>query len=211
MKTKIALAQITLVAAALLAGPTLALAEPRLPDIPPEARDAAQKKAVDDYLAARKVPLTTGPFMPMMYSPEALSAVRGTGDYFRFKSSLGPALTEFVAVLVAREWSTDYEWSAHEQDAGKYGIGPAMIAQIAAGARPDGMTPDQALCYDYVTELFHNKQVSDATFAKAEARFGKKGVVDMTGVVGYYVMIAMQLNVAQTPPLPGGHKLPRFP
>ena len=207
MKTQIALA----LAAALIAGPALAIAAPRLPDVPPEARDAAQKKAVDDYLAARKVPLTTGPFMPMMYSPEALSAVRGTGDYFRFKSSLGPALTEFVAVLVAREWSTDYEWSAHLQDAGKYGISPAMMIQIANGARPDGMSADQALCYDYVTELFHNKQVSDATFNKAEARFGKKGVVDMTGVVGYYVMIAMQLNVAQTPPLPGSPKLPRFP
>jgi 4-carboxymuconolactone decarboxylase len=39
--------------------------------------------------------------------------------------------------------------------------------------------------------------VSDATFKRAEQRFGNKGVVDMTGISGYYTFLAMQLNVAR--------------
>jgi 4-carboxymuconolactone decarboxylase len=53
--------------------------------------------------------------------------------------------------------------------------------------------------------------VSDATFARAEKRFGRQGVVDLTGINGYYTLLAMQLNMAQYPLPQGGQPLPRFP
>lgn len=200
-------------AALILATPALAAPAPatRLPNITAEKMTPAQKKAMDDYRAARGIPLTQGPFMPMLYSPEAMTAARAAGDYFRFKAAIGPKLTEFVALLVAREWSADYEWSAHAGEAAKYDISPTMIADMRVGRRPEGMSPDQTICWDFVSELFRNKQVSDKTFEQARARFGEQGVVDITGIVGYYTLLAMQLNVAKTPPQGATGGLPRLP
>jgi 4-carboxymuconolactone decarboxylase len=195
----------------LLAAPAFAAPAPRLPNIPPAQLDAEQKRALADYKAARGVELTQGPFMPMLYSPGAMTAARAAGDYFRFKPSIGAKLTEFIALLVAREWSADYEWSAHAGEAAKYDITPAMIEAMRVGRRPDAMSPAQTLAYDFVAELNHNKQVSDVTFERARARFGEKGVVDITGIVGYYTLLAMQLNVAQTPPSGPVPRLPRLP
>ena len=67
------------------------------------------------------------------------------------------------------------------------------------------------MVYDYTTELLKNRRVSDATYQRVQARFGDKGVVDLTGIAGYYTFLAMQLNVARykNPKDPG--KLPRLP
>jgi 4-carboxymuconolactone decarboxylase len=195
----------------LLATPALAAPAQRLPNIPASRLDAEQKQALADYKAARGAELTQGPFMPMLYSPGAMTAARAAGDYFRFKPSIGAKLTEFIALLVAREWSADYEWSAHAGEAARYDITPAMIEAMRVGRRPDAMSPDQTIAYDFVAELNHNKQVSDATYERARARFGEKGVVDITGIVGYYTLLAMQLNVAQTPPSGPIPRLPRLP
>ena len=63
-------------------------------------------------------------------------------------------------------------------------------------APPPGMSSDEEIVYDFTTELQKNKRVSDATFDRAEQRFGKKGVIDMAGIGGYYTFLAMQLNMA---------------
>ena len=68
------------------------------------------------------------------------------------------------------------------------------------------MTAEQAIVYDFATELNQQRQVSDATFARAEKQFGKQGVVDLAGICGYYTLLAMELNMAQypVPALPAG-------
>jgi 4-carboxymuconolactone decarboxylase len=73
------------------------------------------------------------------------------------------------------------------------------------------MSPDEETVFDFASELLRNKQVSDATFERAKARLGTQGVVDMTGIVGYYTFLAMQLNVAQYPAAADGNKLSPLP
>jgi 4-carboxymuconolactone decarboxylase len=73
------------------------------------------------------------------------------------------------------------------------------------------MSPDEEIAYDFTMELQNNKSVSDATYAKAEKRFGKKGAVDIAGISGYYTFLAMQLNMARHPAPPEAPPLPRFP
>ncbi len=73
------------------------------------------------------------------------------------------------------------------------------------------MAEEEAIAYDFATELQHNKSVSDVTYARALKQFGEQGVIDMTGVVGYYSMLAMILNVAQTPPDDNAPRLPSMP
>src|SRR3954449_7084082 len=127
-----------------------------------------------------------------MHSPEVMSQARAMGDYLRYKSGIGTTLSELVILVTAREWSQDYEWHVHAPIAAKAGIKPAIIDAIREGRRPDAMNDDEALVYDFSIELHRTKGVSDATWSRAEARFGKAGVVDLAGISGYYAFLAMQ-------------------
>lgn len=196
-------------AAALLAAPSLAMAADRLPTIPPAQYDPDQRQAAADFLAARQAPVS-GPFEPMMYSPDVMSRARAMGDYLRYKSRIGNTLSEFVILITAHDWSQDYEWSIHAPIAAKAGIAPSMIAAIHDGHRPEAMTSDEAILYDFATELLHDKRVSDASFANAEKRWGKPGVADIVGLIGYYTFDAMFLNVAKYK-AKDGTVLPRIP
>jgi 4-carboxymuconolactone decarboxylase len=200
--------QITL--AALCGFAMTAQAEERLPPIAPAQYTAEQKQAAADFEAARKVPVF-GPFEPMMHSPQVMSEARAMGDYLRFKSAIGNTLSELTILMTAREWTQEYEWSYHYPIALKIGIRPQVIDAIADGRRPTAMSTDEEIVYDYVSELLKTKQVSDTTFERAKARFGTKGVVDMTGIIGYYSFLAMQLNAAQYPMVKDGKKLPALP
>jgi len=188
----------------------VAQAQTRLPTIPPAAYTPEQKQAAADFEAARKVPVF-GPFEPLMYSPQVMTLARSMGDYLRYKPSIGTTLSELAILITAREWTQDYEWHVHAPIAAKVGIKPAVIEAIADGRRPAGMNEDEEIVYEFCIELHRNKRVSDASFARAEKRFGKPGVVDLTAIAGYYTLLAMQLNMAQYGLPADGRKLERFP
>jgi 4-carboxymuconolactone decarboxylase len=187
-----------------------AAAQQRLPTIPPANYTPEQKQAAADFEAARKTPVF-GPFEPLMHSPQVMSQARAMGDYLRYKSAIGTTLSELVILVTAREWTQDYEWYVHYPIALKSGIKPAVADAIADGRRPAGMTEDEETVYDFSIELHRNKRVSDTTYARAEKRFGKQGVVDLTGVNAYYTLLAMQLNMSQYDLPKDGKKLERFP
>ena len=189
---------------------TAAMAQERLPTIPPDQYTAEQKAAAEEFLAARKVPVF-GPFEPLMYSPDVMSQARAMGDYLRYKSRIGTTLSELVILVTAREWTQDYEWYVHAPIAAKAAIKPEIIEAIRDGRRPTGMSEDEELVYDFSSELHQNKRVSDGTFARAEKRFGKPAVVDLVAINGYYTLLAMQLNAARYALPKDGTPLPRFP
>lgn len=187
-----------------------ATAADRLPTIPPEKYTPEQKQAAEEFLAARKTAVF-GPFEPLMHSPEVMTQARSMGDYLRYKSALGNTLSELVILITARQWTQDYEWYVHYPIALKAGIRKEVADAIAEGRRPVGMSEDEEIVYDFSTELHNNKRVSDMTFDRADRRFGKKGVVDLTGINAYYTLLAMQMNVAQYKVPANAKKLPRFP
>jgi len=189
---------------------TSAAAQSRLPTIPPENYTAEQQKAAEEFHAARKVPVF-GPFEPLIYSPQVMNQARAMGDYLRYNSAIGNKLSELVILVTAREWSQDYEWNVHAPIAVKAGIRKEIVDAIADERRPEGMAEDEQIVYDFSVELHRNKRVSDQTYERAEKRFGKKGVVDLTGINGYYTFLAMEMNMARYQIPSDGKKLQRFP
>ena len=171
----------------------------RLPPIAADRLTPAQREAVDAFRAARGTAIS-GPFYPLLRSPELMTRTRAMGDYLRYKSALPPRLSEFVILLTAREWTQQYEWNAHYPIAVKAGIKREILDAIAEGRRPTGMSDEETILYDFCRELHHDKAVSDATYARALTAFGEHGVVDTIGITGYYTMLAMTLNTARTPP-----------
>jgi 4-carboxymuconolactone decarboxylase len=187
-------------------------AQDRMPPIPAEKMTDDQKKAIAEFRAARGAELS-GPFVPMLRSPEVMSRARAMGDYLRYKSALPPKLSEFVILITARQWTQQYEWHTHYQIALNAGLNPMVAKDVAEGRRPENMAADEEILYDLIMELDRNKSVSDATYARAVTKFGEQGVIDTVGIVGYYTLLAMVMNTTRTPippdAKPGLQPLPR--
>ena len=179
-----------------------AAAQDRMPPIPADKLTAAQQAAITEFKAARSADIS-GPFVPLLRSPEAMTRTRALGDYMRFRSALPPRLSEFVILLTARQWMQNYEWNAHAPIAREAGLSAEIIAAIAAGRRPSRMEADEDVIYTLHDELHRTHAVSDATYARALTAFGEQGVVDALGITGYYTLIAMVMNTARTPLPPG--------
>jgi 4-carboxymuconolactone decarboxylase len=181
-----------------LAAAGAAAAQDRMPPLSADQQTPAQKVASDEFLATRKTPVF-GPFTPLLRSPELMTAANHMGDYLRYRSSLPPRLSELAILIVSREWDQSVEWSIHQPIALKNGVTQATVDAIAAGKPPSALTAEEQIVYDVLTELHRDRGVSDATYGRAKAAFGERGVVDLTGIAGYYTLLAMTMNVARTP------------
>src|SRR5437773_240484 len=179
-----------------------AMAQDRMPPIATDRLTDAQKTAVAEFKAARNADVT-GPFIPLLRSPEVMTRARAMGDYLRFKSSLPPRLSEFVILLTARQWTQQYEWNAHQGLALQGGLKADIVRAVAEGRRPEAMAADEQALYTLVDEVHRNRSVSDTTYAGARSAVGEQGVIDALGIVGYYTMLSIVMNTARTP-LPAG-------
>src|SRR5579864_5930359 len=180
----------------------------RMPPIPADKLTPEQKKASEEFAAERKTPVF-GPFVPLLRSPEVMLRPKAMGDYLRYKSVLPPQLNELAILITARHWTQGYEWAVHEPIAVKAGLKAEITQALAEGRRPQGMSADEEMIYEFCTELHQNQSVSDATYARVQAKFGEQGIIDLIGVNGYYTFLAMVLNGTRTavpkttaPPLP---------
>jgi 4-carboxymuconolactone decarboxylase len=151
--------------------------------------------------------LDGGPFNAWLSNLDLGNRLQRIGEYIRFKTSLDLRLNEFAILITARHWTSQYEWFAHLPLAIKAGLDPNIAAQLARGKRPSGMKDDEAVVYDFSTQLHRHFRVNEATFQRALKLFGRGGVIDLIGVNGYYAAVSMTLNVAEVP-LPPGEKPP---
>jgi 4-carboxymuconolactone decarboxylase len=196
----------------LTAGAAAAQEQGRMPPIPPEKMTPEQQKAAAEFMETRQTRTLNGPFIALLRSPDLINLASEIGIWTR-KTSLPPRLFEFVVLITARDWTQNFEWNGHSAAALKGGLSQDIVQAVADGRRPMRMADDETIVYDFTTELLNNRGVSDETYARALAKFGERGIIDMTGISGYYTMIAMVLNVARTPlnegVTPGLRHLPR--
>jgi len=187
-------------------------AQDRLPPIPADKMTEAQKKAVAEYKDLRKTDLTGPPWTVMLRDPDWIVPALEMRLHVQARPVLGNKLTEFAILIAAREWTNNYEWNAHSAAAAQAGLNAAIIAAVADGRRPEHVADDEEILYDFCAELLHNKSVSDATYARALAKFGEAGVVEIANIEGYYVYLSMIMNTARSP-VPAGAKpqLAAFP
>jgi 4-carboxymuconolactone decarboxylase len=128
--------------------------------------------------------------------------------YLRWQTSV--QLNEFAILIVGRQWRSQVEWFAHAPLALKAGLSPEIVADLKKNTRPANMPPEEAIVYDFITELTTRHAVSDETFARARQLLGEQQVVDLTAVAGTYITIAMMLAMAEQS-IPAGEELPFKP
>jgi len=164
-----------------------------------------QKAMVDDMLTGERKGVMNGPFNVLLRSPEMGDAAQKLGVQVRFHSTLPNRLNEMAILMTARFWNSQYDWWSHHKMALDAGLSPAVIDAISVGKRPAPMQPDEAVIYIFADELLKTRGVSDASFKAVVDKFGERGAVDLTSVMGYYCFVSMVLNVDRYP-MPEGLK-----
>ena len=171
----------------------------RMPALPMEAMDEAQKQAAEELIAGPRGAVF-GPFIPLMRSPELMNRLQKVGEYLRYQSALDTRINEFVMLIISRQWTQQFEWCMHYPLAIKAGMQASVLDALAEGRRPTGMAEDEEVAYEVCDELARTHGVSDETYRRAVAVFGERGVIDMLGLAGYFTTVSMVMNVARTPP-----------
>lgn len=172
----------------------------RFGPLPLETMTPAQRAVADAILAGPRGSQggLRGPFEALLHSPGLADLAQQLGAQVRFRSSLPDALKELAIIMVARQWTAQFEWYAHRRLAVDAGLDPAIADAIAVGARPS-LDPDAAAVYEFVAGLLETGDVSDDAFEGVVSRWATQGAVDLIGTVGYYTLVSFVLNVDRYP------------
>jgi 4-carboxymuconolactone decarboxylase len=184
--------------------------KPRLTPIPDDKLTDRQKELMEAIRSGPRGRVSqSGPFGVYMHAPDFGDLTQKLGAHCRYKTSVPPRLSEFAILCTARQWRAQYEWHAHAAIAEKAGVAPETIKDLRAGRAPKKIKKDERAIYDFVAELYKTKRVSERTYKRVNAVLGDVGTVELVGILGYYSLVAMMLDVfnvalpeGATPPWP---------
>jgi 4-carboxymuconolactone decarboxylase len=176
--------------------------EPRFPQLSMDQLSDAQKPLGEQIMKISSVGIG-GPYNPLMRSPVLGQRLFDLFHYLRWETSVPTKLNEFAILIIGRQWRSQVEWFAHAPLAAKAGLSSDIIAELKEGKRPSKMAEDEAAVYDFVNELTTTQKVSDETYARTKNVFNDQQIVDLTAVVGNYVMVAMVLAMSEQTVPPG--------
>ncbi len=169
--------------------------------------DEAQRRVWGEIVAGPRGSVPP-PAHVWLNSPGLADHAHKLGAHVRFATGFSPRLTEIAILVTARYWTAQFEWSAHARLARNAGIGQDIIDAIAERREPALSDPDDRLVYDFCNSFYRDHRVEDSVVDRVKARFGERGLVDLTGLIGYYSFVSVTLNVFEVPVPPGAASLP---
>jgi len=175
---------------------------PRLPVLDETQMNDAQRALLEAIRSGPRGKSVTprGPFAVWLHAPEFGHLAQALGGHCRYKTALEPRLSEFAILCTARLWKAQYEWFAHAPMAEKAGVKIKTIADLRAGREPKSAPKHERAIYAFIRELYKTNRVSDRTYKRVHAVLGDAATVELVGILGYYVMISMTLNVFRMMP-----------
>jgi 4-carboxymuconolactone decarboxylase len=156
---------------------------------------SAEQQAVFDAIAAPRGRVVPAPFHVLLESPELALLTQALGAFCRYRTGLGPKLSELVVLITAAHWQAEFEFAVHVPEARKAGVPETVIAALRDGATPQFDEADSKLVYEFAASFFATRDVPDALFDSCVARFGRRKIVELAGVLGYYSGLAILLRI----------------
>lgn len=148
-----------------------------------------------------------GPYGVLLQSPDLASRIAHTGTYVRFELDLPESLKETIICTTAREIDSQYEFFAHAHLAREAGTSEETLQAIAQRTAPEGLSGDEEMVVRYTQELLRNHKISDSTFDAVKDRFGMQKTVEITSLIGHYMLVG-QILAAFEVALPDGIEPP---
>jgi len=181
---------------------------PRLPAIPEDKFTPEQRSLIDSIRSGPRGQFKmSGPFYCYLHAPAFGELAQKLGAHCRFGTKVPPRLSEFAILVTAQHWKSHYEWAAHAPIAERQGVKPETIRDLRAGRAPKTAPKDERAIHAFIKEIYRDKRVSNRTYQSVRALLGDAGTVELVGLLGYYAMVAMTLDVFRMP-VPAGQPLP---
>jgi 4-carboxymuconolactone decarboxylase len=177
----------------------------RLTPITSKDQVPAKDHAIVDAIVGSRGALQ-GPFSMFLHAPELAGRVAHLGAFVRFEGSLDMRVRVLAAMTAAREFDAVYVWGAQTGSARRQGVPEATITAIRE-KHTRGVPPEDAQIIDFTVQLVRKHRVDDAMFKAMQARFGNDQLLQLTGTIGYYVMLAITVNACELEAAPGAEEL----
>jgi hypothetical protein len=165
----------------------------RLPQLTRADLDDEGKAVYDKIVGDGAVP-TTGPVSVSLYSPRIAQPWSDLNGFLRYNGDLSERHTEVAILVAAWEIEQQYEYSAHEPAALRFGAPQAVIDTIKFDKAPTGLSPEETIIIRLGRQLMREHKVDSDIYAEAVRLFGRKGLVELVTVMGDYVMVGMVLT-----------------
>jgi 4-carboxymuconolactone decarboxylase len=159
---------------------------------------------VDSIIGSRGA--LQGPFSVFLHSPEIAGRVAHLGAYVRFEGTLDMRVRVLAAMVVAREFEAEYVWGAQTGSARRQNVPETTITAIREN-HLNGVPPEDAMIIDYTRTLLRKHRIPAELDQAMRARFGNDQMIQLTGAIGYYSLLAMTVNACELEAAPGAEVL----
>ncbi len=159
-----------------------------------------RQKQVYDVVASGPRGGVRGPLAIWLNRPDLADHAQALGRYCRYDTLLSPRLSELAILTTARLWRSEFEWAAHKPLGLMAGLTPDVIEAIRTSRQPTFELEDEAIVYAFAQRLHTERQIDDELYARTISVLGADAVVDLTGILGYYTLISMTINVFAVQP-----------
>lgn len=156
-------------------------------------------KAVADVKMTNPDGSMVGPFNMMVHAPLLGDAVQRLGGIILFRGSLSARAREIAILCVAAHEHSDFEKSAHEAIGRSAGLTDDEMSAIASKQPLELSDPIEACVLRASRALLEDGDLSDADYQAAVQALGEAGVIELSTVIGYYSMVALQLRLFRVP------------
>jgi 4-carboxymuconolactone decarboxylase len=174
----------------------------RVPYVEREELDAEGQAIYDRIRQDRNAPKVGLQFRALLHNPKAAGYLTSMGAQLRFQSAMPEDLKEFAICVLAREWNSDIEWTAHAALAEKAGVPKSVLEAVRTHKAPAGLDDKQQAVFAFVHGLLRKKEVTDESFNAIQKLLGTKGAVDLVLTCSYYTAICMA-QIALKPEMEG--------
>lgn len=162
---------------------------------------ASEDQEIWEGLVARRNGQIRGPFSALVYAPRLAERVEPLIEYFRGTAELPDTARELVILATTREAGARYAWSRHELIGRQVGVRDEAIEILRAHGALDGLTPQERLVVEVVRELLRTNHLSDGLYARAEAELGRRQLVEVVTLTGFYHTLGLLLGGFEIPAL----------
>jgi 4-carboxymuconolactone decarboxylase len=159
----------------------------RLPYLQRKNMDEASQKIFDVLPGRGADGSLGGPLAFAAYNPAVAKALFDLHNA-AVAGTLNAHVRELAILVACRETNYNLEWNAHEPTALRSGVDQKVIDAVKRNGPLTGIAEQDATVIRFGRQLFTDKKVDSATFAKAVELFGQRGVMDMVAVMNTYAV-----------------------
>lgn len=174
---------------------------PQRLNAPDPATYSARQQEIHDEIASGPRGGVRGPLAVWLHRPELAAKAQDLGKYCRYGTTLDPALSELAIMVTGKVFGSEYEWQIHKGHALTAGLGAEVIEAIRLGNTPDFPNREQEMVYKVSLAAHTDRRLSNALYAEAVAVLGEQRMVDLVGMLGYYTLISLTINIFDIPPM----------